>query len=96
MVRASIANIAWNATVRAVGGMGSKHRSSRRDREICSAGTSAKTDKELLRTIAQGKSHTAMPAWQEVLSAEDQQAALHYIRSLVRFTRPPAPPVGTP
>lgn len=63
---------------------------------LISAATSAKTDKELLRTIAQGKSHTAMPAWQEVLSAEDQQAVLHYIRSLVRFTRPPAQPAVTP
>jgi mono/diheme cytochrome c family protein len=63
---------------------------------LVSAATSAKTDKELLRTIAQGKSHTAMPAWKEVLSAEDQQAVLHYIRSLVRLTRPPAQPAVTP
>ncbi|MCE3222902.1 MAG: putative Cytochrome c [Nitrospira sp.] len=63
---------------------------------LISAATSAKTDKELLRTIAQGKSHTAMPAWQEVLSTEEQLAVLQYIRSLVRFTRPPAPLVGPP
>ena len=63
---------------------------------LISAATSAKTDKELLRTIAQGRSHTAMPAWQEVLSTEDQQAVLQYVRSLVRFTRPPAPLPGTP
>jgi mono/diheme cytochrome c family protein len=63
---------------------------------LVSAATSAKSDKELLRTIAQGKSHTAMPAWQEVLSVEDQQAVLQYIRSLVRFTRSPAPLSVTP
>jgi mono/diheme cytochrome c family protein len=63
---------------------------------LISAATSSKTDKELLRTIAQGKSHTAMPAWQEILSAEEQQAVLQYIRSLVRFTRPSAPLVGPP
>lgn len=63
---------------------------------LVSAATSAKTDKELLRTIAQGKPRTAMPAWQERLAVDDQQAALHYIRSLVQFSRapitsPPAP-----
>ncbi len=63
---------------------------------LISAATSAKTDKELLRTIAHGKPRTAMPAWQEVLSAEDQQAVLQYIRSLVRFTRPLTPPSPTP
>ncbi|MBI4000492.1 MAG: cytochrome c [Nitrospira defluvii] len=63
---------------------------------LISAATSAKTDKELLRTIAQGTSHTAMSAWQEVLPAEDQQAVLQYIRSLVRFTPPRTPPAATP
>ena len=63
---------------------------------LISAATSAKTDKELLRTIAQGKAHTAMPAWQNVLPAEDQQAVLQYIRSLVRFTRPLTPPPPGP
>ena len=63
---------------------------------LVSAATSAKTDRELLRIIAQGKSHTAMPAWQEVLSAEDQQAVLQYIRSLVRFAHPSAPLSVTP
>ena len=57
---------------------------------LISAATSAKTDKELLRIIAQGKSRTAMPAWQDVLPADDQQAVLQYIRSLIRFTRQPA------
>ncbi|MCC2640710.1 MAG: putative Cytochrome c [Nitrospira sp.] len=62
---------------------------------LVSAATSAKTDKELLRIIAQGKPHTAMPPWQEVLSTGDQQAVLRYVRSLIRFTRsltPASPP----
>lgn len=59
---------------------------------LVSAATSAKTDKELLRTIAQGKPRTDMPAWQDVLPIEDQQAVLQYIRSLIRFTRPLTPP----
>ncbi|MDR4478500.1 MAG: cytochrome c [Nitrospira sp.] len=59
---------------------------------LVSAATSAKTDKELLRTIAQGKPRTDMPAWQDVLPVEDQQAVLQYIRSLIRFTRPLTPP----
>lgn len=63
---------------------------------LVSAATSAKTDTELLRTIAQGKPRTAMPAWQDRLALDDQQAALRYIRSLVQFSRsspssPPAP-----
>jgi mono/diheme cytochrome c family protein len=63
---------------------------------LISAATSAKTDKELLRIIAQGKSRTAMPAWQDVLPADDQQAVLQYIRSLVRFTRLPGSTAATP
>ena len=63
---------------------------------LISAATSAKTDQELLRTIAQGKPRTAMPAWQNVLPAEDQQAVLQYIRSLVRFARPLTPPPPGP
>jgi len=63
---------------------------------LISAATSAKTDRELLRTIAQGKPRTSMPAWQDVLPAEDQQAVLQYIRSLVRFTRPLTPPPPGP
>ncbi len=63
---------------------------------LVSAATSVKTDQELLRTIAEGKSRTAMPAWEGVLSPEDQQAVLQYIRSLVRFSRPPALPSSVP
>lgn len=57
---------------------------------LISAATSAKTDKELLRTIAQGKPRTAMPGWKEALPDEDQQAVLQYIRSLIQFSRSPA------
>lgn len=63
---------------------------------LVSAGTSAKTDRELLRTIAQGKSRTSMPPLEGVLSAEEQQAVLQYIRSLVRFSRPGTPPPPSP
>ena len=64
--------------------------------KLISAATSAKTDKELLRIIAQGKSRTAMPAWQDVLPADDQQAVLQYIRSLIRFTRQPTSAAAIP
>jgi mono/diheme cytochrome c family protein len=63
---------------------------------LISAATSAKTDKELLRTIAQGKPLTAMPAWKDALPAEDQQAVLQYIRSLIQFSRSPAALPPTP
>jgi mono/diheme cytochrome c family protein len=63
---------------------------------LISAATSAKTDKELLRTIAQGKPRTSMQAWQDLLPAEDQQSVLLYIRSLIHFTRSLTSPPPTP
>ena len=63
---------------------------------LVSAATSAKTDKELLRTIAQGKPRTAMPGWKEALPEEDQQAVLQYIRSLIQFSRFPTATPPTP
>lgn len=63
---------------------------------LVSAATSAKSDKELLKIIANGKPHTAMPSWDGTLSAEDQEAVLRYIRSLVRFSRPQTPSPPTP
>lgn len=63
---------------------------------LVSAATSAKTDKELLRTIAQGKPRTAMPGWKEALPEEDQQAVLQYIRSLIQFSRSPTATPPTP
>lgn len=58
---------------------------------LVSAATSAKTDQELLRIIANGKPRTAMPAWQGILNDEDQRHVLEYIRWLVHFVQPPAP-----
>ena len=63
---------------------------------LISAATSAKTDKELLRTIAQGKPRTAMPGWKDALADEDQQAVLQYIRSLIQFSRSSAVPPAAP
>lgn len=63
---------------------------------LVSAATSAKTDKELLRTIAQGKPRTAMPGWKEALPEEDQQAVLQYIRSMIQFSRAPVAPPPAP
>jgi mono/diheme cytochrome c family protein len=61
---------------------------------LISAQTSAKSDQELLKIIAKGRSRTAMAGWEDRLSPEDQVAVLAYIRSLVRFTRSatPGPP----
>lgn len=44
----------------------------------------------------QGKPRTAIPAWKDALPAEDQQAVLHYIRSLIQFSRSPAALPPTP
>lgn len=63
---------------------------------LVSAATSAKSDKDLLKVIANGRARTAMPAWKDVLSDEEQQAVLRYIRSLVRFSRPLTPPPPAP
>lgn len=63
---------------------------------LISAATSAKTDTELLRTIAHGKPRTAMPGWKDTLLDEDQQAVLQYIRSLIQFSRSPAAPPPAP
>ena len=61
---------------------------------LISAATSAKSDEDLLKIIANGR--TEMPAWKNELSDEQQRDVLAYIRSLVRFSRslsplPPAP-----
>jgi len=63
---------------------------------LVSAAVSAKSDRDLLRVIANGRARTAMPAWKDQLSEEDQQAVLRYIRSLIRFTRPLTPPPPNP
>ncbi|MGQ0810938.1 MAG: c-type cytochrome [Nitrospiraceae bacterium] len=63
-----------------------------RPASLVSAATSVKSDQELLRIIANGKPRTAMPGWKDILTDEDQQHVLSYIRTLVRFSKPPAPP----
>jgi mono/diheme cytochrome c family protein len=60
--------------------------------DLISAYTSAKSDQDLLKIIANGRPHTAMEGWKDRLSDEDQRAVLAYIRSLVRFNRPATPP----
>src|SRR5262245_32726487 len=63
---------------------------------LISAQTSAKSDQELLKTIAKGRPRTAMVGWEDRLSPEDQAAVLAYIRSLVKFTRSATPPPPQP
>jgi len=65
-----------------------------RPTSLISAGTSVKSDAELLAIIiANGKPRTAMPAWKDLLSDEQRRDVLAYIRTLVRFQpRPLTPP----
>ncbi|MDP9131939.1 MAG: cytochrome c [Nitrospirota bacterium] len=63
---------------------------------LISAHTSAKSDQDLLKVIANGRPRTAMPAWKDHLSEDEQLAVLAYIRSLVKFTRSATPPPPYP
>ena len=63
---------------------------------LISAATSAKSDKDLLQVIAQGRPRTAMPAWKDRLSDDEQRHVLSYIRSLVHFHQPGTPPPPAP
>ena len=63
---------------------------------LVSAATSARSDQDLLKIIANGRPRTGMPAWKDELSEEEQQNVLVYIRSLVRFSRSLTPPPPTP
>jgi mono/diheme cytochrome c family protein len=63
---------------------------------LISAQTSAKSDQDLLKIIANGRPRTAMAGWNERLSDDEQRAVLAYIRSLVRFTRSATPPPPAP
>lgn len=64
-----------------------------RPTSLITAGTSVKSDAELLAIIANGKPRTAMPAWKDLLSDEQRRDVLAYIRTLVRFQpRPLTPP----
>ncbi len=56
---------------------------------LVSAGTSVKSDADLLAVIANGKPRTAMPAWKDLLTDEQRRDVLAYIRTLVRFYKPP-------
>lgn len=56
-----------------------------RPASLISAGSSVKSDTELLAVIANGKPRTAMPAWRDRLSEEQRREVLAYIRSLIRF-----------
>lgn len=70
-----------------------------RPASLVSAGTSVKTDSELLAIISRGKRRTAMPAWDTLLSEQERRDVLAYIRTLVRFQpKPltPPPPNGSP
>ncbi|HEU4685038.1 MAG TPA: cytochrome c [Nitrospira sp.] len=59
---------------------------------LVSAQTSAKSDQDLLKIIANGRPRTAMTGWNEHLSEEEQRAVLAYIRSLVKFSQSATPP----
>jgi mono/diheme cytochrome c family protein len=59
---------------------------------LISAGTSVKTDAELLAVIANGKPRTSMPAWKDLLTEEQRRDVLAYIRTLVRFGPKPLTP----
>ena len=63
---------------------------------LVSAATSAKSDKDLLKVIANGRARTAMPAWRDRHSDEEQREVLRYIRSLVQFHHPLTPPPPNP
>lgn len=66
-----------------------------RPASLISAGTSAKSDVDLLAVITNGKPRTAMPAWKDSLTEEQRQDVLAYIHTLIRFgPKPltPAPP----
>lgn len=63
-----------------------------RPASLISAGTSVKTDAELLAIIANGKPRTSMPAWKDLLTEEQRRDVLAYIRTLVRFQPKPLTP----
>jgi len=56
---------------------------------LISAATSVKSDADLLAVIANGKPRTAMPAWKDLLTDEQQRDVLAYLRTLIRFYKPP-------
>lgn len=67
-----------------------------RPASLVSAGTSVKTDAELLAVIANGKPRTSMLAWKDLLTEEQRRDVLAYIRTLVRFQPKPLTPPPPP
>ena len=63
-----------------------------RPASLISAGTSVKSDVELLAVITNGKPRTDMPAWKDLLTEEQRRDVLAYIRTLVRFHKSLTPP----
>jgi len=63
-----------------------------RPASLVSAGTSVKTDAELLAIINAGKPRTAMPGWKDLLSEQERRDVLAYIRTLIRFQPKPLIP----
>lgn len=52
------------------------------------------TDAQLLEVISEGKSGTAMPAWKTMLSADEMQSLVPYLRSLGGAANPPPAPTA--
>jgi mono/diheme cytochrome c family protein len=63
---------------------------------LISAGTSVKTDAELLAVIDHGKPRTSMRAWKDQLNDQERLDVLAYIRTLVRFHPTPLTPPPDP
>jgi mono/diheme cytochrome c family protein len=63
-----------------------------RPSSLLSAGISAKSDAELFSIITNGKPRTDMPAWKDLLTEQQRQDVLAYLRTLVRFHKPLTPP----
>ena len=66
-----------------------------RPASLISAGTSIKSDQELLDVITNGKPRTAMPAWKDLLNEQQRLDVVAYIRTLIRFhpkSLTPSPP----
>lgn len=59
---------------------------------LVSAATSTKSDQELLQAISEGVPRTAMRAWKDRLSEDEQHQVLAFLRSLVQFREPPLTP----
>lgn len=63
-----------------------------RPASLISAGTSAKSDQELLEVITNGKPRTDMPGWKDLLNEQERLDVVAYIRVLIRFQPEPLTP----